>query len=78
MKTIYLVQKLNRYSGAPKLIRAYESRTDAEDMVEILKVIEIEGIEIAELKYQPTQTYSHDPAPPRFLGVSQPSLAELP
>jgi hypothetical protein len=80
MNTIYLVQKANRYSGTPKLLRAYESRTDAEELVEILKVLETDGVEIAELQYEPTRSYSRDPAPqpPRFLGGSHPSLAELP
>lgn len=63
MKTIYLVQKRNRYGGELKLLRAYESKADADELVEILKDLEAEGIEITELQYQPTRTYSRDPAP---------------
>lgn len=73
MKTIYLVQKRSRYGGEMKLLRAYESRTDAEELVEILKVLEAEGIEITELHYQLTRIYSHEPAPrpPAYRGIGE-------
>lgn len=75
MRTIYLLRKMNSYGGAPKILRAFETRQDAEDLIELMAKADVEGLEVAELELEPTRSYSHDrvPQPPRFLGSNDPT-----
>jgi hypothetical protein len=53
MKTIYLVRKMGRYGTVPTDIRAFETRADAEDLIEVFKRAGAEGIEVVLLELCP-------------------------
>lgn len=82
MRTIYLVKKTPRYHGAPKILRAFETREDAEDLIELMEKADVEGLEVMEIEFEPVKAYSRDRGalqPSRlFNGYNNPSLAELP
>jgi hypothetical protein len=65
LKTIYLLQKSARYGGTPKLLRAFESKRDAEDLVTIMGRADVEGFEIVELELETAQPHTPAPMQPR-------------
>jgi hypothetical protein len=63
MKTIYLLQKIYRhYGSAPKILRAYDSQAEADDLIELMKKAEVEDLVVVEIEMQ--TDVRPKPAPP--------------
>lgn len=65
MKTIYVLQKNMRYGTAPKILRAYESRVDADDAKTLMERADLDDLVIVQLELETAQPHAPLPLQPR-------------